>query len=409
MPLFRRQGRSRAMSLASLVWVNLGRNRRRTALTMLAVMVALFLFCALQGVLDTLEESVRVGSETRLATQNRISLVFLMPLSYRDRIATVPGVRSVTWMNWFGGIDPTENRMSFAQFAVDAPTFLPMYARDFEIAAAAPAPAGAAAPRGVDPRLAAFMNEQTACIVGEALATRKGWKLGQTVTLAGTILPGNWPLTIRAIYRARGQGFSEETMFFHWKYLDQMAGGRMPGVGVYYLELASPERAADIAREVDALFATSSPATRTETEEAFQAGFVSMLGNVPFALNVVGLAVVFAILLIAANTMMMSFRERTGEIGVLKTLGFDDATVFRLVLAEAAVITLGGGLAGALLAKFLLEGSSPFGWLLPAMSVYWKTVALGVGVALLVGAVSGLVPALQASRLRIVDAIRRVD
>lgn len=409
MPLSRRPRRSRAMSLASLVWMNLGRNRRRTVLTMLAVMVALFLFCALQGVLDTLAESVRVGSESRLATQNRISLVFLMPLSYRDRIAAVPGVRSVTWMNWFGGIDPAENRMSFAQFAVDAPTFLPMYRREFDVAAASTAPPGAAVPPGVDPRLAAFMNEQTACIVGEQLAERKGWRVGQTVTLGGTILPGDWPFTIRAIYRARGQGFSEETMFFHWKYMDQMAGGRMPGVGVYYLELASPERAAEVARQVDALFATSSPATRTETEAAFQAGFVSMLGNVPFALNVIGLAVVFAILLIAANTMMMSFRERTGEIGVLKTLGFDDGTVFRLVLSEAAVITVGGGLAGALLAKLLLAGRAPFGWLLPAMTVYWRTVALGVGIAFLVGAVSGLAPALRAARLRIVDAIRRVE
>lgn len=409
MPLFRRKGRSRAMSLASLVWVNLGRNKRRTVLTMLAVTVALFLFCSLQGVLDTLEESIRVGSESRLAVTNRISLVFLLPRNYGERIAAVPGVESVTWMNWFGGIDPVENRMSFAQFAIDAPTFLPMYAEDLEIVAGSPAPPGIAVPAGVDPVLAAFMSEQTACVVGETLARRKGWDLGQTVTLAGTIFPGDWPFTVRAIYRSRGQGFSEETMFFHWEYMNQMVGGRMPGVGMYYIQLSSPERAAEIAEQVDALFATSSPSTRTETEEAFQAGFVSMFGNVPFALNVIGLAVVFAILLIAANTMMMSFRERTGEIGVLKTLGFDDGTVFRLVLAEAAVITVGGGLAGALLAKFLLQGATPFGWLLPAMHVYWSTVALGIGIAFLVGAVSGLVPAVRASRLRIVDAIRRVE
>jgi putative ABC transport system permease protein len=312
-------------------------------------------------------------------------------------------------MNWFGGIDPKERRMSFAQFAVDAPTFLPMFARDMVIVRGSEAPPGARTPAGIDPKLAAFLNEQTACIVGEELMKRKGWQLDQTVTLAGTILPGDWPFTIRAVYRAGGPGVSEESVFFHWKYMDQMAGGRMPGVGMYYLELASPERAAQVARQVDALFATSSPATRTETERAFQAGFISMLGNVPFALNVVGLAVVFAILLIAANTMMMAFRERTAEIGVLKTLGFEDATVFALVLAEASVITLGGGLAGALLAKLLLEGASPFGWLLPSMVVYWRTVALGVAVAVAVGAVSGLLPAWRAARLRIVDAIRRVE
>jgi putative ABC transport system permease protein len=404
-----RRPRSRATSFAGLVLVGLGRNKRRTVLTALAVTVALFLFCALQGVLNTLEESIRVGSETRLATTNRISLVFLLPLSYKERIAAVPGVESVSWMNWFGGLDPKDRHMSFAQFAIDAPTFLPMFEHDLSIVQGSPAPPGAPVPAGVDRKLAAFMGEQTACIVGEGLMRQKGWKLDQTITLAGTIFPGNWPFTIRAVYRTLSQGFNEQTIFFHWKYLNEMVGGRMPGVGMYYLELASPEQAAEVAERVDALFATSSPSTRTETERAFQAGFISMLGNIPFALNVVGLAVVFAILLIAANSMMMAFRERTAEIGVLKTLGFTDQAVFGLVLAEAAAITLGGGLAGALLAKLLLQGASPFGWLLPSMTVYWRTVALGVAVASGIGAVSGLIPALRASHLRIVDAIRRVD
>jgi putative ABC transport system permease protein len=158
------------------------------------------------------------------------------------------------------------------------------------------------------------------------------------------------------------------------------------------------------------MYENSSAPTRTETEKAFQAGFVSMYGNLPFVVRVIGLAVVFAILLVAANTMVMSFRERTTEIGVLKSLGFEDGTIFRIVLAEAAIITLGGGLAGTLLAKFAIEGSGfNFGGFLPPMTVYWSTVALGTGVALLVGAVSGLVPAWQAARLNIVDALRRVD
>jgi putative ABC transport system permease protein len=157
---------------------------------------------------------------------------------------------------------------------------------------------------------------------------------------------------------------------------------------------------------VDAMFENSADATHTETERAFQAGFISMYGNIPFVIKVIGLAVVFAILLVAANTMMMSFRERTAEIGVLKTLGFQDSTVFALVLLEAAVITLGGGLLGAGLAKLMIPGLNL--QVLPPMRVEWRTVLSGVGVALLLGAVSGLLPAWQAARLRIVDALRRV-
>jgi putative ABC transport system permease protein len=165
-----------------------------------------------------------------------------------------------------------------------------------------------------------------------------------------------------------------------------------------------------VAHQVDALYESSAAPTRTETERAFQAGFVSMYGNVPFLIGIIGIAVAFAILLVAANTMMMAARERTPEIGVMKTLGFEDGTIFRVVLAEAAIITLGGGLIGALGAKWLIEGSGfNAGGVLPPMTVSWTTVVIGIGIAVLMGATSGLLPAWQASRLTIVDALRRVD
>src|SRR5207249_4678332 len=181
-------------------------------------------------------------------------------------------------------------------------------------------------------------------------------------------------------------------------------------VGWYVLELSDPGQAGAVTRAVDALYANSAAATHTETERAFQAGFVSMYGNVPFLIGVIGLAVVFAILMVAANTMMMATRERTAEVGVMKTLGFEDGTIFGIVLAEAAVITLGGGILGALLAKYVIETSHfNAGGLLPPMSVNWATVATGVGIAVLMGATSGLIPAFQAARLKIVDALRRVE
>jgi putative ABC transport system permease protein len=398
------------MNTFSLVMVGLGRNKRRTILTFLSVTVALFLFSALGGVLDTLEDSIKVGSESRLITRNAVSLVIALPLAYRERIAAVPGVSEVSISQWFGGQDPADPRNFFAQFAVDADTYLPIYRDDFEIVESSPPQAPVSLPADFPPGLESFMSEQTACVVGRKLLEKNGWKLGQTITLAGTIFPGDWPFTIRAVYTAKKKSFGEETLLFHWDYLNQKGMGGNGAVGVYVLELDAPDRAAEISKEIDTMYENSAAPTRTETEQAFQAGFVSMYGNLPFVLRVIGLAVVFAILLVAANTMVMSFRERTTEFGVLKSLGFEDGTIFRIVLAEAAIITLGGGIAGTLLAKFAIEGSGfNFGGFLPPMSVYWSTVALGIGMALLVGAVSGLVPAWQAARLQIVDALRRVD
>lgn len=391
-----------------LVLVNLFRNPLRTFLTMASVMVALFLFCTLGGVLDTLQESIKVGSESRLVVRNKISLVQWIPMAYRQRIEAVPGVKRCAVQNWFGAQDPADSRGFFAQFGVDDPYFA-IYGPDIDIVQSSPAQAAAAVPEGVDPRLASYFLERTACVVGEKLLLKKGWKLGQTITLAGTIFPGPWPFTIRAVYRAKKKSFGEEIMFFHYKYLSEKGMGGQEAVGTYVLELSDPSQASTVLHAIDSQFENAAPATLTETEQAFQAGFVSMYGNIPFVLRVIGLAIVFSILLIAANTMMTSIRERTGEFGVLKTLGFTDGQVFGMVVIEAAIITLGGGLIGALGAKFAVDGNAVFGAFLPPMSVYWGTVFTGVAIALVIGAVSGLIPAMQASRLRIVDALRRVE
>ena len=391
-----------------LVVVNLFRNPLRTFLTMASVTVALFLYCTLGGVLDTLQESIKVGSESRLVTRNKISLVQWIPMAYRQRIEAVPGVKRVAVQNWFGAQDPADPHGFFAQFAVDEPWY-GLYSNDFDIVEASPAQAVLTLPEGTNPKLSAYSVERTACVVGEKLLLKKHWKLGQTITLAGTIFPGDWPFTIRAVYRARKKAFGEEAMFFHYDYLSQKGMGGQNPVGTYILELSDPSQAGAVAHTVDAMFENAAPSTLTETEQAFQASFVSMYGNIPFVLRIVGLAIVFSILLIAANTMMTSVRERTSEVGVLKTLGFTDGAVFTMVVAEAAIITLGGGLLGALGAKAMVEGRAVFGTFLPPMSVYWGTVLTGVAIAVVIGAISGLTPAIQASRLRIVDALRRVE
>src|SRR5262245_55600803 len=235
------------MNWFKLVLVGLGRNKIRTLLTMASVTVAVFLFCALGAVLDTLKASIRVSSEARLVTRNAISLVFPLPIAYRERIAAIPGVRVVSVSNWFGGEDPANPKNFFAQFAVDAPTYFPMYANDVEISAASPAQAEVAIPPGVDPKLAAFLSERDACVVGDGLMKKMGWQLGQTVTLKGTIYPGSWPLKIRAVYHPKTNVFDAQTLLFHWDYLNEKGMAGRSFAGIFILELATPDRAADIA------------------------------------------------------------------------------------------------------------------------------------------------------------------
>src|SRR5262245_9275379 len=398
------------MSLFKLVLVNLGRNKLRTILTQRSVMIAMFLFSSLRGILDTLAASIKVSSEARLISRNAISLIFPLPLSYRDRVAGIPGVKSVSYANWFGGRDPNDPGNFYAQFAIDADRYLPIYRNDVEIVAADPPQAEIALPPGIDPKLASFMAERNACVVGQRLFERMKWKLGQTVTVSGTIFPGTWEFVIRSVYHAKDPAFGEESMLFHWKSLREKGMGGEGGIGWLVLELQDPSQAGAVSRRVDDMFRNSSYSTRTETERAFQAGFVSMYGNVPFMIGVIGMAVVFAILLVAANTMAMAIRERIPEVGVMKTLGFDDGKIFRIVLTEAAIITLGGGIAGALLAKFVIEGTKfNAGGMLPPMTVSWATVIAGIAIAVVMGAASGLIPAWRASQLKIVDALRRVE
>jgi putative ABC transport system permease protein len=379
----------------------------RTILTTLSVFVALFLFIALHGLTDTLNDTIQVGSEQRIITRNKLSLVFPLPMAQLERLRAIDGVKQVSWSNWFGGTDPNDARGFFAQFAVDSKTYFPMYASDFDIVDGSPVPAGTPVAPGGDPKLAAVMNERSAAVVGEGLLKTKNWKLGQTVNVNGTIYPGSWPFTIRAVYRPKVKAIDDQTMFFHWDYLYEKSNHQAM-VGIYNIELTDPSKAASIGKTIDATFENSANATHTESERAFQAGFVSMFGNIPFVINFIGLAVAFSIFLVAIVTMMMAIRERTNEFAVLKTLGFQNGSLFTMVILEALVITLTGGVLGALAAKLLLESKGfrmPF---FPPLSVHWSTIGLGVAIAAALGIVSGLIPAWQASRLKIVDALRKV-
>jgi putative ABC transport system permease protein len=321
------------------------------------------------------------------------SLVFPLPLAYRSRLEQVPGVRRVGFGNWFGGYyqDP---KNQFTQFAVDAPSLFDLYP-EFVI----------------DPaQRDAFLGEQTACIAGKTLVDKYGWKLGDVIPITGTIYPGEWRLTLRGIYKASTPDADENAIFFHWRYVNEgMPQGRKDLVGIYWLKVASPSDAPAVSAAVDAIYENSPQPTKTETEKAFQAGFIQMMGNVSFLLTILGSAIVFAILLVTLNTMMMAARERTTEIAILKTLGFTDGLVLRIVAAEALILSLLGGLLGCGLA-FLIFRRVDFtaGGMFPNFRVLPETVGWGLLVALGMGFASGLVPAFTAARLQIANALRKV-
>jgi putative ABC transport system permease protein len=254
----------------------------------------------------------------------------------------------------------------------------------------------------------AFLRERTAAMVGTGLMDRYGWRLGQTIGLKSMIYSSDqeWPFTIRAVYTPL-PGWTDEAFYFHYDYLYEMSQWAQPGW--YVLELEDPSLASSVAAEVDEHYKNSGFATRTETERAFQTGMVSMYGNVGFLMNAVGLAVFFAILLVAANTMMMAGRERMNEVAVLKTLGYGDTLLFGLVLVEAAAITVVGGLVGVFGAKLLFEGTGFQGMgMLPGFEIKLSTAGLGMLIAVVLGLISGLVPAWQAARLPVAHTLRHV-
>jgi putative ABC transport system permease protein len=375
-----------------LVLANLGRHKLRTVLTILSVALALFLFASLRSVTTTLAASAQFGGARRLVTLNATGLVFPLPLAYGNRIKTLPGVTGLSWANWFGG-KYGDGTTFFANFAVDPESYLAIY------------------PEIVLPaeQKQAFIQDRTGAIIGKRLLSRYGWKLGQNVTLQGTIFQGDWTFTIRGVYTPTDPAIGDDVLMFHHDYFDERIG-RAGIAGWYIVEIDDPSHAAAIAKSLDDMFRNSSSPTKTGTEREFQASFATMWGNVSFLMSTIGLAVVFAILLVTANAMMMSARERTGEIAVLKTIGFSDRLLFALVMVEAGAMALTGAALGLGGAKLLYPAINFNGaGFLPGFTVATSTLIIGALVAVGLMLASGLVPAIRAARLPVVQALRHVE
>ncbi len=380
------------MKFFPLVLANLGRHKRRVFLTISSVALALFLFASLRTVVTTLARAAQFGSARRLVVQNATGLVFPLPLSYGNRLKADKGISAVSWANWFGGRYGDGKRF-FAQFAVDPVSYLAMYP---EIALP-------------EDQKQAFIRERSSAIIGRRLLDVFGWKLGQNVTIQGTIFPGDWTFTIRGVYTPTDPVINDDMMLFHHDYLEEKIG--RPGIaGWYVVEIADPNNTAGMAKMIDDQFRNSSAPTKTGTEQAFNASFATMWGNVSLLMGTIGMAVVFAILLVTANAMMMSARERTKEVAVLKTIGFTDRRLFGLVMLETAIITLTGAVIGLGGAKLLYKESNfNAAGFLPGFDVTTDTLLLGLGVALVLMLASGLVPAIRAARLPVVQALRTVE
>ena len=379
------------MKFLPLVLANLFRKKIRTALTIGSFTVALFLFGLLAIVRGAFSQGVDIAGADRLVTINKTSLIQPLPLSYRDRLLRIPGIKQVTFQNWFGGVYQDEKNF-FPQFAVDIENQRAMY------------------PEFVVPedQWKAFVADREGAIVGQSLADRFGWKVGDRIPIKGTIYTGQWEFNVRGIYHGTRAQDDTTQFWFHWDFLDERRTFGKGDVGWYVVRVSNPDQSVQVAKTVDAEFANSPFETKTDTEKAFAASFVKQMGNIEFLILSVGGVVFFTLLLVTGNTMAIAVRERIGELAVLKALGFSNRFVLVLVMMESMILALVGGGLGVLLAKLFSLHGDPTNGILPYFYLPPLAIANGVGMALLVGVAGGILPAISAMRLRVVDAIRRV-
>ena len=379
------------MKFLPLILRNTFRNRRRTVLTILSISMSLFLISTLRTLLDSLESpALTPDSATRVLTRHQTSLANTMPIAYRERIRHMPGVKEISAYQWVGAVykDPA---YFFAQFAVDADRFFDIYT---DIHVVAPE------------QKEAFLKERRAGLAGVSLAKRYGWNIGDTVTLRGTFISGDIPVIICGFIK---DGGSENVLFLRFDYLNEL-WNNFDQTSTFVIKVNSAEEIPAVIDTIDGSFINSTAPTKTETEKAFVLGFVSMIGNVRSLVVSISTVLIFTIILVAANTMAMSIRERKGEIAILKTLGFSQGHVLMVLILESAFIAVAGGLLGSLSARYLLGGidvSAMTTGFISALDVKWETVAMAAGIALVVAFASTFVPAWNASRIPIADAIRR--
>jgi putative ABC transport system permease protein len=382
------------MKFLPLLWSSLWRKKLRTIFTLLSIFVAFLLFGLLMTIRTAFSFGVDIAGLDRLVLIHKVSLIMPLPVSYLDRLQATEGVAMATHNTWFGGVyqDPSN---FFAQIAVEPKPFLAIY------------------PQYVLPpdQLDAWLADRQGVIVGEDLARRFGWKVGDRIPIVGTIWQPKqgqvWEFNIAGIYGG-GAGVDKTQFFFRYDYLNENRRGGDGLVGWYIVKIDDPGRAQEMGARFDEMFANSSAETKTTTEKGFVEGFAKQVGDIGAIMMAIVTAVMFTMLLVTANTMAQSVRERTSEVGVLKTLGFSRAAILTLVLGESVLIALIGGGLGLASAWLLVQRGDPTGGLLPVFVLPSRDVAIGAALVVTLGVAAGLLPALTAMQLRITDALRRV-
>lgn len=383
------------MHALKLITRNALRHKLRTALTVLGLTIAVLAYGLLNTVVDAWYAGAAAASNARLVTRNAISLSFSLPLSYENRIRGVEGVTLVARSSWFGGVY-REPKNFFAQFAV-SDNYLDLY------------------PELVVPaqQRSDYQRDRKGCLIGRQLATQFGFKVGDVIPIKGTIYPGTWEFVVRGIMDGRDESTITRQLIFHWDYLNEsvrkMPGRRADQVGVYVLGIEAPEEAAAISRNVDDVFRNSLAETLTETEQAFQLGFVAMSNQIIAAIRVVSYVVIVIIMAVMANAMAMSARERTVEYATLKALGFGPGFLALLMFGESLTLCIAGGGLGMLLTP---PAASIFrqatGGVFPVFHVSRETMLLQAACAGVVGVAAAIIPAIQAARVRIVEGLRAI-
>jgi putative ABC transport system permease protein len=365
-------------------------------LTILGITIAILAFGLLRTVISAWYAGVNASSATRLISRNAISLVFSLPISYLEKIRHVEGVKGVSYANWFGGVYITEKNF-FPNFAIEPASYLDLYP-EFNLSAD-------------DKR--SFVSDRKGCVVGRKLAERFNWKIGDTITLKGTIFPGNWEFVLRGIYSGTEKSTDEAQFFFHWDYLNETLRKTVPRradqIGVLVIGLKSPQTAADTSLAVDALFRNSLAETLTETEKAFQLSFVSMTEAIVVALRIVSFVVIIIILAVVANTMAMTARERIGEYAIFKAMGFRSHHIAGMIFGESLFITMAGCILGVLLTFPVAQKfGEMMGSFFPVFIVENSTIYLDIAFSLLVGIIAALFPTWRATTIKIADGLRRI-
>jgi len=385
------------MQFVKLVIRNTFRQRLRTTLTIFGMAVAILAFCLLDTVVEAWYVGVNSASPNRLVSRNAVSLIFPLPLNYRSRIQLVPGVDQVVYANWFGGVYIDEHHF-FPRIAVGPENYFGVFP-EFRVS------------RG---ELTAFWKQRNACIAGRKIAEQYGWKLGDTITLTGNIYPGEWRFVLRGVYNGATKSTDETLFFFRWDYLDETVKKNTPAragkVGWYVIQVRNPADAGQISESVDGLFKNSSAETLTETEKAFQAGFLAMTEAIVIAVRIVSYVVIGVILIVLVNTMAMTSRERTPEYAILKTMGFGSKHLWLLIAGESVFISMLGAAVGMALSYPAANVfSSNTGSLLPVFQIhFWKTLCFCALISFGIGIVSSLLPIWNASRVRIAEALRHL-